>query len=171
MTKSSRKKDTQMAAERDPSTTKPGTSSVPQNAVEPKPTKARRPITDPTTAQQENAVAQQGRTGRLPDRVKRPGANSDTNWQRSVPSGARTARPIQSRRPLAVSLQINRGWRTDTLGINDDGQEIWLKDAFSRDGQRIGVGPCCLGSDPCAWHEALEQMQRGFPEISSKALH
>src|ERR1043165_6870662 len=97
MTKSSRKKDTQMAAERDPSTTKPGTSSVPQNAVEPKPTKAPRPITDPTTAQQENAVAQQGRTGRLPDRVKRPGANSDTNWQRSVPSGARTARPIQSR--------------------------------------------------------------------------
>jgi hypothetical protein len=71
-----------------------------------------------------------------------------------------------------ISLQIQVGWQTDTLSINDEGQQVWLKDAFARNGERIGVGPCCLESDPCAWHHALDRVdQSGFPVISSKCRH
>jgi len=73
-------------------------------------------------------------------------------------------------RGMMISLQIQLGWQTDTLGINDEGQQVWLKDAFTRNG--IGVGPCCLASDPCAWHHALDRVEQfGFPVISSKRRH
>jgi hypothetical protein len=84
------------------------------------------------------------------------------------------ARHAQSvpHRGMMISLQIQLGWQTDTLGINDEGQYVWLKDAFTRNGERIGVGPCCLQSDPCAWHHALDGVEQcGFPVISSKRRH
>jgi len=57
-------------------------------------------------------------------------------------------------------------------GINDEGQQVWLKDAFTRNGERIGVGPCCLESDPCGWHQGLDRLERrGFPLSSSKYSH
>ena len=75
-------------------------------------------------------------------------------------------------RGMMISLQIQLGWQTDTLGITDEGQQVWLKDAFTRNGERIGVGPCCLETDPCAWHHALARMEPfGFPVISSKRRH
>jgi hypothetical protein len=89
-------------------------------------------------------------------------------------STAMVARHAQSwpRRGLMISLQIQLGWQTDTLSINDEGQYVWLKDAFTRNGERIGVGPCCLASSPCAWHDALDRMEQfGFPVISSKRRH
>jgi hypothetical protein len=70
------------------------------------------------------------------------------------------------------SLQIQLGWRTDTLSITDEGRHVWLKDAFTRTGERIGVGPCCLEADPCAWHDALDRVeQSAFVLISSKRRH
>jgi hypothetical protein len=33
--------------------------------------------------------------------------------------------------------------------VNRDGQRVWVKDAFTSRGQRIGAGPCCLESEPC----------------------
>jgi len=85
-------------------------------------------------------------------------------------------RRVDSRRHsgIELSLELNLDWQTDTVVINHDGQQVWLKDAFTSKGQRIGVATCCLESEPCEWHRALasmQQLRRGFPLTASKSCH
>src|SRR5690242_15515320 len=121
VTKFSRKQKIATAAARG-SNMNPAAGSAQQDAVECKPTKTSRRLTKLPTAAKTSAAAQPSR--RLPDHVKRSEATADANRYRAVRSGPSAAWPTQSRGPMAVSLQINLGWRTDSVAINDDGQEI-----------------------------------------------
>jgi hypothetical protein len=121
----------------------------------------------------------------------KPGASRDQptpKWERLqqpdratqkhiVPTPARQVRPVSIRqqthsRPgtgIVLSLLLgNADWQADTV-INHEGRNVWLKDAFTCQGKRIGVGACCLESTPCEWHEALGEIEQyGYPLISSK---
>ena len=75
------------------------------------------------------------------------------------------------RRPgvgIELSIQLgNVDWQADTV-ISHEGRHVWLKDAFTSKGERIGVGACCLESAPCGWHEALGRIEQcGYPLILS----
>jgi hypothetical protein len=84
----------------------------------------------------------------------------------------------QERRPARVSdwadhprgigfqlcVQIGVAWQTDAVMVNQEGQRVWVKDAFTSKGQRVGAGPCCLESDPCRWHKSLSRV-RWTPKV------
>jgi hypothetical protein len=71
-----------------------------------------------------------------------------------------------------LSVQVGVDWQTDTVIVNRDGQRVWVKDAFTSRGQRIGAGPCCLESEPCKWHKSFSQTGNvGYPPIFPKRVH
>jgi hypothetical protein len=94
-------------------------------------------------------------------------------------AGRQAARPAgydlaQGSRGTSIVLSVQGGvdWQTDTVIVNGDGQRIWVKDAFTGKGQRIGAGPCCLESEPCKWHRSFSQTDNGgYPPILSKHVH
>ena len=45
--------------------------------------------------------------------------------------------------------------------VNQEGQSVWVKDAFTSKGQRIAAGPCCLETEPCKWHKSLSRADNG----------
>jgi hypothetical protein len=79
---------------------------------------------------------------------------------------------VQSRQGAAIMLSIELGvaCQTDTVIVNPEGQRVWVKDAFSSKGERIGTGPCCLESEPCKWHKSLGGVGVGYPPISSERV-
>jgi hypothetical protein len=88
---------------------------------------------------------------------------------------ASTRTPDSAQSPLSagviLSVDIGIHLQPDTV-VNRDGQRVWLKEAFTSTGRRIGVGPCCLESTPCEWHEPLSRMARsGYPRILSGRVH
>ncbi len=48
--------------------------------------------------------------------------------------------------------------QADTVITSYDGTRVWLKEAFDRKGQPIGVAACCPECAPCEWHEALRRV-------------
>jgi hypothetical protein len=58
---------------------------------------------------------------------------------------------------IALCIEIGTHWQPDTV-VNHDGRRFWVKEAFTRKGQRIGAGPCCLESEPCPWHKSLSRL-------------
>ena len=96
-----------------------------------------------------------------PSRTGGAARNPEAVWQER-----RTARVSdRADHPRGISLQlcvqIGVAWQTDTVMVNQDGQRVWVKDAFSSKGQRIGAGPCCLESEPCPWHKSLSRADKG----------
>jgi len=77
---------------------------------------------------------------------------------------ASTRTPDSAQSPLsaAVILSVDIGihLQPDTV-VNRDGKRVWLKEAFTSTGRRIGVGPCCLESEPCPWHKSLSRADNG----------
>jgi hypothetical protein len=76
----------------------------------------------------------------------------------------------QSRLSAGFVLSVllgNVALQADTV-ISHEGKQVWLKNAFTSQGKRIGVSACCLESAPCEWHEALGRFEQcRYPLVSS----
>ena len=65
-----------------------------------------------------------------------------------------TDRETSNDRGAVIRVLLGIDCQADTV-ISHNGARVWLKDAFSKNGRRIGVAACCLQSAPCMWHDTL----------------